>query len=84
MKGRDIVVIDDMVAGGGTMIKAVATALSGGAKSVSCCTTHGLFLGGALEKLRAAGAKDIFCTDSILTEVSAVKIAEELNRAKVL
>jgi ribose-phosphate pyrophosphokinase len=84
MKGRDVVIIDDMVAGGGTMIKAVGVAKAGGAKRILCCATHGLFLNGAIAKIREAGAEEVFASDSIACSVCEVKIADALKAAGII
>ena len=83
-KGKDLVIIDDMVSTGSTMIKAVKVLREAGAKKISCAATHGLFLSGALEKLREAGAQEIAATDSIPSPVSKVRVADLLKEAKAI
>ena len=78
-KGKDLVIIDDMVSTGSTMIKAVKVLKEAGAKKISCATTHGLFLSGALEKLKESGAGEIVATDSIHSPVSKVHVADLLK-----
>jgi ribose-phosphate pyrophosphokinase len=41
--GRDVVIVDDMVQSGGTMLECVSMLAEKGAKSVSCYVTHGVF-----------------------------------------
>ncbi|VVB66004.1 Ribose-phosphate pyrophosphokinase [Candidatus Gugararchaeum adminiculabundum] len=79
VSGKNVIIIDDMIAGGGTMIKAVEKCLQGGAKKVFCATTHGLLLNSALERLKKAGAEDVICTNTIKTPVSYVDVKEELK-----
>lgn len=74
VKGRDVVLIDDMIASGGTMIRAVRECKSKGAKSVLCAATHGLFLGNALQEMLAAGANEVVVSDAIVSGVSRVRI----------
>jgi ribose-phosphate pyrophosphokinase len=52
--GKDCILIDDMIDGGGTMVNAAALLKDNGAKSVTCYATHGLLTGNALEKMLAA------------------------------
>jgi ribose-phosphate pyrophosphokinase len=47
-----------------------------GAASVSVACTHGLYVGGAKEKLLAADCDEIISTDTIETEFSKVSAAE--------
>jgi len=79
VKGRDVVMLDDMVAGGGTMIRATRAVLSAGAKSVSCGCTHGLFLGNAYTKMQEAGAEEIVASNTIASEASKIDILDKLK-----
>jgi ribose-phosphate pyrophosphokinase len=83
VKGRDVVLLDDMIAGGGTMIKATRAVLSLGARSVSCGCTHGLFLGDAYNKLQVAGAEEIVASNTIASEASKIDILHTL-RTKII
>jgi ribose-phosphate pyrophosphokinase len=71
VKGKNVLILDDMISTGGTMLRAVDNVKRGGAKKVICAATHGFFLKGSLEKLRSV-ADEVFVTDSIPTEVSLV------------
>lgn len=79
VKDRDVVILDDMIAGGGTMIKAIRAVLSLGAKSVCCGCTHGLFLGDAYTKLQDAGAEEIISSNTIASEASKLDILNTLR-----
>ena len=79
VKGRGVVMLDDMVAGGGTMIRATRAVLSAGAKSVSCGCTHGLFLGNAYTKMQEAGAEEIVASNTIASEASKIDILDKLK-----
>ncbi|VVB99330.1 Ribose-phosphate pyrophosphokinase [uncultured archaeon] len=83
VKGRDVILLDDMIAGGGTMIRATRAVLSLGASSVCCGCTHGLFLGDAYTKLQEAGAEEIVASNTIASEASKIDILNPL-RAKVI
>ena len=83
VSGKDVVLLDDMIAGGGTMIKAVRAILSLGAKSVCCGCTHGLFLGDAYTKLQNAGAEEIVCSNTIASEASKIDILNTM-RARII
>lgn len=79
VNGRDVVILDDMIAGGGTMIRATKAVLSKGAKSVCCGCTHGLFLGDAYTKLQLAGAEEIVASNTIASEASKIDILNVLR-----
>ncbi len=79
VSGKHVVLIDDLIAGGGTMVKATQKCLEMGAKSVSCAATHGMFLKDAMERLHAAGAMRIATTDTIPNAAAAVSIKKEIE-----
>jgi ribose-phosphate pyrophosphokinase len=79
LAGKDVVILDDMIAGGGTMIKAIRAVLSLGAKSVCCGCTHGMFLGDAYTKLQNAGAEEIVSSNTIASEASKIDILNPLR-----
>jgi len=63
--GRPVVIYDDMIRTGGSLLGAARAYHAAGATSISAIATHGLFPGNALEKLRQAGIFDrIVCTDT--------------------
>jgi ribose-phosphate pyrophosphokinase len=83
VQGRDVVILDDMIAGGGTMIRAIKAVLGHGAKSVCCGCTHGQFLGDAYTKLQNAGAEEIVASNTIASEASKIDILNVL-KAKIV
>jgi len=60
-----VVVIDDLIASGGTMDRAARAALEHGAKEVIACAAHGLFTGNANSTLAAAPLNHIIVTDTV-------------------
>ncbi len=80
VRDQPVVLVDDMIAGGGTMVKATQKMLEMGAESVSCAATHGLFLHGALDKLHAAGASRIMTTDTIPNPTALMSIRPHIER----
>ncbi|MEM6794466.1 MAG: ribose-phosphate diphosphokinase [Acidobacteriota bacterium] len=63
--GRRVVIYDDMIRTGGSLIDAARAYREAGATRVSAIATHGLFPGEAAERLRECGLFDhIVCTDS--------------------
>jgi ribose-phosphate pyrophosphokinase len=76
VKGRDVIIVDDIVAGGSTMLKAVQLCKKGHAHSITCVCTHGQLLDHADRKILAAGARRIISTDSIISKYSVVKVLE--------
>ncbi|MBU0532434.1 ribose-phosphate diphosphokinase [Candidatus Micrarchaeota archaeon] len=77
VKGKNVLIIDDMISTGGTMIRAVENVKKGGAKKVLCAATHGFFLKDSLEKLQKI-TDGVFTTNSIPNPAAEVDIAELL------
>ncbi|MEW6329148.1 MAG: ribose-phosphate diphosphokinase, partial [Candidatus Micrarchaeota archaeon] len=79
VKRRDIIIIDDMVASGGTMLKAARACRKLGAGTIVCCATHGLFLGDAHKKLLREGAKKVISSNTIPHETSRVSVKKKIE-----
>lgn len=75
MRGRDVLVIDDLVSTGGTMALTVAEAKRRGAERVVAACIHGLFLGDAYSRILAAGAERVLSTDTVPSSHSAISVA---------
>ena len=63
--GKRVVIYDDMIRSGSSLMGAARAYLDAGADQVSAITTHGLFPGQALQKIKDSGLiKRIICTDT--------------------
>jgi ribose-phosphate pyrophosphokinase len=65
VKGRNIVMCDDMISTGGTISGAAALVKSRGAKKIFVGATHGVFCSSALDKLQQGGLDEVIVTDTI-------------------
>jgi ribose-phosphate pyrophosphokinase len=72
---KHVAIIDDIISTGGTMANSIKELKKQGAKKVFVACTHGLFIGGAKEKLLSAGCDEIISTDTIENEFSKVSVA---------
>ena len=79
--GRAAVLIDDVASTGRTLAVAALQLLERGAASVDVAVTHALFVGDALEQLRAAGVRHVWSTDSVPHETNVVSVAPRLAAA---
>ena len=63
---RDVIVLDDEIAKGSTVIELLSHLRERGARSVRVACTHGLFSSGALERLAAEpDVEEIVCTNTV-------------------
>lgn len=65
VKGRDVLLVDDIISTGGTLMHAANFLKKQGAKSVRAAVTHGLFTGNALELLSDSSLEEVIVTDTI-------------------
>jgi ribose-phosphate pyrophosphokinase len=64
--GRDVIVLDDEIARGTTILEILARLREHGARSVRIACTHGLFSDGALKRIAAQPeVQEIVCTNSV-------------------
>jgi ribose-phosphate pyrophosphokinase len=74
-RNKHVAIIDDIISTGGTMANSIKELKKQGAASVLIACTHGLFIGGAKEKLISSGCDEIISTDTIENEFSKVSVA---------
>lgn len=80
VKDKNVLLVDDIISTGGTIINAAAFLKSQGAKSVRLAIVHGVFTGDAVEKIQHPAVDEIFVTDTIaqreeIRKIKKVKIA---------
>lgn len=65
VRGKTVVIYDDMIRTGGSLLGAAEAFRSAGATRIAAVTTHGVFPGESLARLRSSGLLDaVACTDS--------------------
>ncbi|HMJ40324.1 MAG TPA: ribose-phosphate pyrophosphokinase [Verrucomicrobiae bacterium] len=65
VKGRDCVVVEDIITTGGTIAKLAIALRSQGANKVLVAATHPVLTGNAVERLRSADIDQVIVTDSV-------------------
>ncbi|OYT44836.1 ribose-phosphate pyrophosphokinase [Thermoplasmatales archaeon ex4484_6] len=74
--GRNVAIVDDIIATGGTILRAQETLREQGAEKVYACCAHGLFTGGGIERL-TPHLDGLFSSDTIenpTTRISAGRV----------
>ena len=79
--GRDVVILDDMIATGGTMAQAISILRDNGARRVYLGSVHPVLTGSAVLKLYRAGVEAIIATDTLEKAVSTVSVARLIAEA---
>lgn len=83
VKGEDVIIFDDIISSGGTMVKAVAWTRKQGSRTVHAACVHPLLIGDAENKILQSGADSIVGTDSVPSHISVVSIAPLIAEALV-
>ena len=66
--GKNVLLVDDMIDSGGTLIKASEILKEKGGKQIYACANHGLFSKNAREKFEESELEKVIITDSIPQE----------------
>ncbi len=81
VRGRAVVLLDDVASTGRTLIGAARGALAAGATSVDVAVTHALFVGDALAAVHAAGVRQVWSSDCVPHASNAVSVVPLLAAA---
>ncbi|MBZ4672824.1 MAG: ribose-phosphate pyrophosphokinase [Deferribacteraceae bacterium] len=77
VKGKKVIIIDDMIDTAGTLTEAASAVIEQGAKSVIAAATHGVLSGPALERIINSKLEEVVITDTINSS------KEVLNNGKI-
>ena len=72
---RDLIVVDDIISTGGSVIRATQFLKRQKCKRVFVACTHGLFIGDAERKIKKAGVSQIISTNTIPRSTSKVDVS---------
>lgn len=82
VKGRDCVMVDDIVDSAGTLCNAATALLEAGANSAMAYVTHGVLSGKAVERITASPLESMVITDSIQA-TEGVRLAKNLRQLSI-
>ena len=81
VKGRDLVLVDDMISTGGSIVKATEFLKKQKCGRVYVACTHALLIDNAEKKIRKAGISGIISTNTIPGNTSAVDVSGIIAKA---
>jgi ribose-phosphate pyrophosphokinase len=86
VKGRDCVIVDDIIDTAGTLCNAARAVMDYGAKRVVACATHGVLSGPAIQRIQESPLEAVVVTNSIAPseEAAACPKVKVLNIARLL
>ncbi len=69
VKGKDAIIVDDMIDTAGTLVQAARAVMEAGARSVQASASHGVFSGPAIQRIEDSPLSEVCITDTVpLTE----------------
>ncbi|NOR75539.1 MAG: ribose-phosphate diphosphokinase [Draconibacterium sp.] len=74
VKGKDVIIVDDIIDTAGTITKAANLMIRQGARSVRAFAAHGVLSGPAIGRIEKSELKEVYFTDSIFKENDCSKI----------
>ena len=80
VEGQTVIILDDIISTGGTIVGAAKILREKGAKHVFCGCVHGLLIGDAEKRILGAGVEEIVGTDSVPGSVSKVSLAPLISQ----
>ena len=80
IKGKRVLILDDMIDTAGTVVQAANALAEAGALEVSVCCTHPVLSGPAIDRIEKSNIKEIIVTDTIPLSDRAANC----NRIKIL
>ncbi|MBS7636267.1 ribose-phosphate diphosphokinase [Candidatus Bathyarchaeota archaeon] len=81
VKGKTVIIFDDIISTGGTIVAAANVLNELGAAKVYAACVHPLLVGEAEKRIRQAGVEEIVGTDSVPSSVSKVSLSPLIAQA---
>jgi ribose-phosphate pyrophosphokinase len=84
VEGKDVILLDDMIATAGTITDAARMCRNHGAQKITIAATHGVFAGPALQRLVDSDVDKVLVTDSVCPQAEYPPVIEVLSVAPLL
>ena len=86
IKGKNVIIVDDIISTGHTIAEATKQARKMGAKSITAIGVHGLFVENGMDKLKKAGVTKVISTNCIEHKTNKIDVTsllvKELRKEK--
>lgn len=83
--GKNVVLIDDLISTGGSIVEAAKALKTHGAKDIYACIVHPVLAGSAIERIKNSPIKELIVTNSIpLTKEKRISKITQLSIAPLL
>lgn len=81
VEGKNVIIVDDMIVTGSTMMESAAYLKKMGAVSVAVAATHHLYLAGVQEKLEASEIDEVIVSDTVqmISDSAGQKVSNKLR-----
>ena len=86
ISGKNVIIYDDMISTGGTIINCTKILKNAGARAVTVCATHGVFAGNAIQNIFDSGVTKLIVADTIKlpeyrdTRIEQISVADLLTK----
>jgi len=81
IKGKNVVIVDDIISTGHTIAEAAKAAKKMGAKNITAIGVHGLLVENAADKLKKAGVDKVITTNCIESKTNKIDVTSVLIEA---
>ncbi|RKY42360.1 MAG: phosphoribosylpyrophosphate synthetase [Candidatus Makaraimicrobium thalassicum] len=85
VKGKNVIIVDDIVASAGSLVEAVGALKNSGAGDIYAAITHPVLCGPAIERIKSSNIKELVVTDTIpMDKKNQLKNITQLSVASLL
>jgi len=81
VKNRDLILVDDMISSGGSIIKATQFLKKHGAGRIFVACSHAILINDAEKKIRKAGVREIISTNTISGKTAKVDVSDIIAKS---
>lgn len=81
VKDKDVILVDDMIDSGSTMLEAIKILIDQGAANIFVGCIHPVLTGNIVTRLFSSGALDVVATNTIPSEISFITVSPLLSKA---